>query len=611
MTRNAITPRKTLFVVYLGGFLVLALQSFLSLPILKTGAPRWIIGNTLVLFTGAFIPLHTAALLFGYSLYFKTGELFQESGRHQAFLATVKSASISFIVLTAFYMALLEGILPAGVRIRDEVTRRNAEASHLLAQARSALEEKRYTDAVALLERYNGILPDDPEVKKDREAAVAGSAAQTGRTVRDGDVHPDLPPQGMAFQDFLARAEELFAREDYIGAEHNAAMALKLDDRHPGPKRILAASREKISRASPGRRERENIEFFRQKRVGHDLLERGDYITAFYHLQKLQADRPDDPEVLHYLEEAYRGTRKISFFLDEVPWEPHAGVDETLLFLNRRDAEGWEFISIRRFLPSFGGETRYEKPEPDVVLRHQEGEGNILSRLGRFFRSSGSPSSSPGTPTGHFALDIEGIKISSGGEKIFHFKAPYGKFIEDSLVMRCLDRGRRNASFEPAYLLGEAPDSSPSLIRLGPSPEDLSVLSAGLSRARSLNGAELLTVSKTFSRLGWDPFPVFRLFFDRLLLPFSFLTLSFTATAFGLRLRSRYLGRPPAAAFLFLPILPFLTGLVFEVYRYVCSPFPAAVLAVYGFPAATAVFFVQQGLLLLLSLILMAREVRG
>ncbi len=603
---------RILFLAYAGGLAALAAYSFLTVPVLKTGRYEWIIGNTLTLFIRGFIPLHMAALLFGHSVYFTAGELFREAERQEVFLRIVKSSSILFLILAALYTGLLEGVLPAGIRLRDEAVRKNAAAEELLVRARGALEEKRFRDAQTYLDHYGTIVPDDPDVKKDRETAKAGAAAE--EVPEKPAVNPEtavLPLREMSFQDFLARAEERFAGEDYISAEHYAAMAHKMDDRHPAPKRIMAESRDRISRTRLSRQARENIEFFRGKRIGYDLLNGGDYIGAFYHLQDLLKAQPDDPDVLRYLEAAYRGTRKISFFLDEVPGAPiplEEGRD--VLFLNRSDENSREFLHIRSIVPSYAGDTRYRKPELETVGRDRDGGNGIFSRIARFFRSS-DPSAPAGEPTGYYALGIEGIRISRDGDKIFHFKAPYGKFIENTLVMHCLDRGRRDKPLLPVYLAGEAPDQAPSVIRVTAAPEELDRLSAGISGFHGFNVWELGALAKTFARLGWDPEPAHRAFLDRLFLPFSFLTLSFAAAAFGLRLRSRYLAGPPAGTFLFLPVLPFLTAFVFEVYRYACSALPSAVLSVHGFAPALAVFLVMQGFLLLFALILTARQVRG
>ncbi|MCL1818282.1 MAG: hypothetical protein FWG35_05070, partial [Spirochaetaceae bacterium] len=141
-------------------------------------------------------------------------------------------------------------------------------------------------------------------------------------------------------------------------------------------------------------------------------------------------------------------------------------------------------------------------------------------------------------------------------------------------------------------------------------PEELFRLCMGGSAHRSFALWSLLETARMAPLFGVSPAPLFQAFFSRLSLPFSFFVLSFFAAAWGMRLRSRYASPPPVAYFLFLPLLPLVTSLIFHSYLYGLDVVQGFLLATFGFYISLAAFCLVQGMVLFAALLVFAQQLR-
>jgi hypothetical protein len=606
----------TLFASYCAALIFFAVFSFLSVPGLRTGLFRgeWIIGNTLVLFIRYLIPIHIAAILFAFSLFGEEPELGRKSGDRPSFPRIVNYSLVFFLLLTPAYMVLLEGILPAGLRMRDQAVVKTGVVAELKKKAENALNQEKYTEARYYIEHYLTINPGDLVYREKLEKVVSRekSFAMAPKN-REEEISERSLPTHMTFRDFLEKAKERFDGEDYITAQYYADLALKLDSAHPEPKRIIAESRNRIMRMDLSGEERETIRYFAQKREGYDMLSRNEFVAAYYHFLNLLELRPSDPDLGKYIAAANEGLKKVSFFVDEVAMFSDLPIFGDILFLNRAEGDEREFLYFKRMIRSFNPVLDRLARETSVeALSKQDEKSGIWDRILRLFGSEKSvtrPGGSSDSIINYYAVDIEGIRISKDGTVRYQFKAPYGKFLDGILVMRCLDRGDARGEMVPDYLIGEAPDESPYHLKIRSAPADILQVALGKTGFDGAGVRSLYSYGETYPLFGLDNRPVYLAFFNRLFMPFSFVVLSVFAMGLGKRLRSRYLARPPAACFLFLPVLPFLTSLVFQVYRYGGSIFTEFFLLSRGFSTAVALFLVFQGFLLLLSLLYLAGQV--
>ncbi|MDR3200240.1 MAG: hypothetical protein LBT68_02165, partial [Spirochaetales bacterium] len=319
MTKPSRRIILTLLCVYALAVVIFLGWSFFSVPAIRIGnlKTNWIIGNTLELLTRSLIPIHLSAVLFSFSLAFPFEGA---AGRKPVFSERLKFMSITFLVLVLLYTVLLEAGLPLGLRMREEAVTKIRQADELRINAKDAAARGQLKEARRYLQYALVLFPEDEELRyeldtADRAVKFAGPAG--GRqSAPEGNSALLL---NMTFDEFLDRAQNAFNREDYISAEYYANFALRMNLNHPVPKRIIARAREKLSESRPSPEVRADMDFFRRKQAGVDILNEGSVIEAYRYFQALIEERPEDPDVRHYLRLAYAELQKASFLLSEIP----------------------------------------------------------------------------------------------------------------------------------------------------------------------------------------------------------------------------------------------------------------------------------------------------
>ena len=561
--------RKILFVLgsmYVLAFLALLGWSYCTAPPIRIAGLRrdWIIGNALVLFAHGLVPLHVSALLCCFSVFFRD---VAGSGRRQ-FFVLLRFMGLCFLVLVLLYSVLLEAGLPLGLRMREDATGKIRQADDLRMKARAASARGQLREARRDLQYAVALFPADEELRYELDLADRAVQA-SGQADRKRPVPEEGGPLllNMSFDEFLSRAKNAFDREDYISAEYYANFALRMDQKHPQPKRIIAEARERLEKNINSRETRADMDFFRRKQTGADMLSDGDCVEAYRYLLGLQRERPDDPDVRHYLRLAYAKLQKASFLLSEIPLTAMAEgrpAREGIVFINSTDKTGTVFLYI----------------------------GQVVA-----------------TGTDYYALDIECIKIAPEGGVLFHFGAPYGKLADGILLMRCVEEDDGH-EFTPEYYAGRQGGLEANQLTVAADPQQLLRMNAGVSDYADVPLWSLWQTARTVPLLGVNPYPVYMAFFSRLFLPFAFFVLSFLAAAYGLRFRSRYAAAPPVLCFFFLPFLPLLMILVFHLYVYALYAVQGFLLTALGFSASLGVFCAVQGILIFIALLVFSRQFR-
>ena len=598
----------TLVASYALGIVACTVYSYFTVPNLGGGAFRgeWIFSNTVTLFLRNLLPLHFSALVFVYSLFFNPLELKADGGDlRQGFLNLVKKSLILFLVLAAGYTLLLEALLPREIAVRKNVALKAAAAEDAMTRAKTAMELQKYDEAAYYLEFFLTLHREDADAKKRLEKimSIRKAAEVTAARLPKEPSETPRPVENLTVGDMIARAWDYYDKEDFISAEYYAGLALKFDDSRPEPKRIISLSREKISKLSLSKEEREKVTFFQNKREGYEMLSRGEYIAAYWHLKKLNEQNPKDPDVRNYLATAREGLAKESFFLDEVSLVSNLPLFDHVLFLNRETDGVKEFLYFKRIIQTY---TVKKASSPREITRKNEhvDESSFWYRLTHLFFSESEET----VGMAYYVVDVEGLGLGPDGKVRYHFTAPYGKFIDRMLVLRCLQR-TGGEELRPVYLKGSPPEKSPYQIPMQPSPDDLRLLSLGKTDVERLQVWTLFSLAPLYRAFGLDEVPVYHAFFEHLFFPFAFIVLSFFALGLGWRFKSRYLARPPIACFLFLPVLPVLAGLFFELYHYLWRLLAVSSLAAWGFYPALAIFLALQGVFLALALVFVAAQV--
>jgi len=609
MTKGTKTVLATMLVFYALGVAVCATYSYFVVPSFGHTGFRieWVFANTASLFLRMLIPIHVSAVLFVYSLFFNPVELRAKgSDLKSSFLGLVKRSLVLFLISAAIYTFLLEGFLPKELAAGEAVVMKASVAEDVRSRARAAMDLQKYDEAKYYLEFYLSIYRDDSEAKRSLEKVL--SLKKAVKAAREpsykGDQVRPVRVENLSISDMISRAWDHYEKEDYISAEYYAGLALQFDDTRPEPKRIISMSREKIARMPLSKEERDKIDFFRMKREGYDMLSRGEFVAAYRHLKRLNEENPSDVDVRSYLAAAYDGLVKESFFLDEISLVSDLPIFDQVMFLNRRTEGGHEFIHFKRMIQTYGVR---KSPKPvESARRGDDYDSGLWYKITHLFGSEADDAPTYGMT--YYAVDIEGLELGDDGKVRYHFKAPYGKFIDRTLVMRCLHRDGGEEMI-PTYFVGRPPEKSPYVVPIGLAPEDLRFLSLGEKDLGRVHVWTLLSMVPLFRSFGLDWLILYRAFFEQIFHPFAFIVLSFFAMGMGWRFRSRYLARPPLACFIFLPVLVFLSILFFQLYHYLWRLISGFSLDMWGFYPALAVFLAVQGVFLALSLIFVAGQV--
>ena len=151
----------------------------------------------------------------------------------------------------------------------------------------------------------------------------------------------------------------------------------------------------------------------------------------------------------------------------------------------------------------------------------------------------------------------------------------------------------------------------PYMLSIEPTLEQLPTLRGGKAAstsAESLGFFMLWQARRQIANYGYLESSISAEILRRLLLPFSFLVLCLLSVAVGWRFQARFFARPHWIIFVFMPLFPIvaisLTGLYLHAQRILL----AFVLLRLGFSISLIVFLGLQGLLLLITMIILAGQ---
>ncbi len=304
---------------------------------------------------------------------------------------------------------------------------------------------------------------------------------------------------------------------------------------------------------------------FDRKRQGFLDLESGNSIGAYYVFNDLSRTVPNDPDVQRYLAAAKAAVEQISFFADEIAGVIALPGIQRVMFVNNKTES---YVELLYF-------------------------GKLVN-----------------APEGVYALDVELLRFSRNGTVQLHLRAPYGKIVSQQLILRAIARDNTKAAggirMEPQVYAGMLPkDTGPIFPVLIP-VRDLETIAEGPTQLTSAGLVSLWSAVNVLGTYGYATQPVYLEIAMRLLLPFSFIILSFFSLSLGWRLRSRYLTRPPILSILLLPVLPVVINYLFRLYTFGFRSVLGFTILYAGFSVALVVLLVSQAILLAVALLSLA-----
>ncbi|MCX7786754.1 MAG: hypothetical protein N2442_03545 [Spirochaetes bacterium] len=539
------------------GLLYAFLAAYFSVPVLRVGNYKaiWILGTSLETLITHFIPLVTAGMILATSLWVE-GETLQYStidALHQ--LRKLFFLSLGVAIL---FGILQEGVLPWATQMKQSALRKTQIANELRDKAFTAERTKEYSNARFYLEYYLTLFPKDDQVRslldKIREKE------------REQQVQPSIKPQEpmtilkfkeLTFQDLQEKAIQYYQEQDFVAAEYFSLMALKLKPNHPEMLRLLASSQNTLNRIrlTPDQEARRSL--FQAKQQGYEYLKQGDPISAYYHFQELSKRHPKDSEIAKYLHQAYEEVKKKAFFQDEISLVTGEPLASDLLFKNSFRNGLHEFLFFSKIIAT--------------------------------------------GPSSYYVFDIEGIGIEESGKVAYRFKAPFGKFVDSTLLMHCLNRKDPNLSSKPTYMYGDPPTEPSTILPIKLKPQDLVSLARLIHSPMETPFATAISLIDLFPVASIEPMPVVHSLLMRLQGPFICLNISVLVLILGRMLHSKYYTRPPLITYLSIPFLPVLFTIGISLLQYELSILISILIdkVELGFVTAGIVLLGFQGIFLL------------
>jgi hypothetical protein len=581
-------PFTILFVFFLLAFGLFFFYSIFTFPgYLGTFYWSFVWTNSFLLFVRYCIPVTVSAVAAAYSL-LPTADTVRIRAGRQPFAKLVSSHLTTFILLTVVYTVLVLGLYPMAVRNMERFDILTKEALTFLEKAETALANEDREAALLNYQRYLAIDNNNRaimEIVSDLQMEmIADRPEQQPAAEQDLDsMRINDLAEGKAPYELLEMAEGFYEREDYFSAHYYADLAYKLNPNRQDAQRLAARAREMIASKDLSKLEVEEKLLFERKREGYEYFVNEQFYEAYRVFRELHDLYPQDADVISYLNKSEDRLRGEAFFLDEAEQIDTLPGATELLFRNDSTDDEREIVYIGKLA---------------------------------------------GIDAGIFCKDIEVLRFSDQG-LLYHYYAPYGKMIDGMLNLHGVDRlagdgqtgdrgiGRASGGGRetvPRYLAGAIRlrrEPLPYMLALKPALEQLPTLKGGSAVSaskESLGFFDLWQSRRQIAGFGYLESILSGEILRRLLLPFSFLILCLLSVAVGWRFQARFSTRPHWILLLFMPLFPIVAIPVVSLYMYAQRILLNFALLRLSFSVTLIVFLALQGLLLFLTMIILAGQ---
>jgi hypothetical protein len=555
----------------------------------------------LELFFEYLIPIQVTALIIAFSLFLRMSSS-SVSNRRRPFHGIVSSTIVLTLVVTALYTFFYLTSLPPLVRGIDQREfysrsardfRQRADDSFEKArELEKALEETKddasstddlyahYEQALKYYSLYLSVDEKNETVQRlrsfiEEKLAVRKPAAEE----EDGAAAVGEEGPGNRIEEYLKKAGDYLAADDYFSAYYYANLVLQMDEKqkYGSAKIIRDEAWSKITGYRPTKADEEAKRLFERKLAGFEAFDKEKYIEAYYIFRQLNEEYPRDREIADFLQASLEKAQTMSFFADEAENTLALPGVMNVTFLNQRE----------------------------VTLNGRQRGLEELLYIHRIVN----------TPSGLYFHGIEVIGWDASGRIYHQFRAPYGKLLDDRINMRCLRRTDAEKPIEPVFEIGN-PGELSFILPLSQSIQYLSYYRPHENNTRLMSLGELWSIGEPLEknaspieRAGYHAEEVEMELLMRLVHPFLFLVMSLLAVSFGWTYRARYLGRPPLLTYILIPLLPFLAAQVTTLFVHAHRILLGFFLISMDFTAALVLLVVMEGIFLTLSLALMAGQV--
>ncbi|HET6452254.1 MAG TPA: hypothetical protein VFI08_13130 [Spirochaetia bacterium] len=527
-------------------------------------AMRWDVAlkRAFILFMDYLIPVHAAAVAVAAS---RSAEEKEAAGAPpRPFSRVVSSAVAAFLVLTAVYAVLAEGVAPRTRSRLADLRYLSRVASEYRREATAAMQGGDWAAAREAIDRYLVVDPGNRQMIQNRLVA-ASRVTRPGAANAPGPSPAAVPaPDAAGAQADVEKARFYAGQSDWFSAHYYAQAAVALDPRRADALQIASQAENELAGLTRAQKDAAAAHLLTQKKDALDRLESGDALGAYYAFLALAQDNKNDADVARYLAEAAKEVQKESFFTDEARRVELLPGTQGILFFNRNDAESTEAVSIAKMVEMPGGDAWF--------------------------------------------FDIEAVRYDADGSVAWHFTAPYGRREGEAILMDAVDRTDARNRVLPLLLEGTRPAAERAILRLQPSVEELRALSSGRTALAGMSVPEMWRLRARLGAYGLARQSLNVEMSMRLVMPFAFLILSVLCTALGWSLRMRSGERLPALGVVLLPLLPVTMAVLSLLYLHAHRLIVGFLVIGFGLATAMIVVAVLQVVLLAVALALLAGQ---
>jgi hypothetical protein len=366
----------------------------------------------------------------------------------------------------------------------------------------------------------------------------------------------------------IAMSRTAFDEKRYFDAHWLANLGVRLapngSAQQASASRLASEAWNMITAQTPNRREQRLLEIHNLKLSGYQAMNSERWIDAYYIFQKLLTLTPDDPDAANFLAVSERGAVRTAFFIDEINYSLGEIMNGALFSL------------------------------PDE-------SGRAVLRFATLSASQDVA----------YGMGFEYMKFDSNNNLLASVTARYAKILPFTsaekqqvlILTHALDRNDEEKGAKGVWLFGR--ETAGGLL-LDISFEDFLLISHVRRGLPNLQIAELFLASTNLRTAGY----ISQIFHAEILNRFGtvlfFLPLSIFVIIIAWRFRAQT--RPRYIFVLMLPVLPIVFhGFVF-LYRAIFNTLGIWLVLTFGFVPALILFIVTLGLLLLVSLIVLAAQ---
>lgn len=514
-----------LFALCFATLIIISFLKFESKVIDVYFRTQWILNSAIYLFFKFFIPVQALAVVLSFSL-FLPSELFTKTSDNydrKEINANITVVLSVLIFIATFFFVGNEILMPKAYKKNKALQTTTQTARTYKNQANDAFNEDNFIEAHELICKYLAIKSEDKEglqlknniqKRMDNQLALADKANTKSEN--------KIKKYNLTGKEAVATAKNYLNNGDYYSAYYYAQIALKISSTIDMAKTISTQAWTKLSSIEPSKQEIKDYSLFYQKKKGIDLLLSDKSIEAYYLFKKLNSEYPKDEDVKNYLDKSKKEANKLILFIDDAEAALSFPGVLDILFLNINTIEQIEIYSLGKMVTVEGG---------------------------TYFR------------------DIEIISLSQESGITKHLYAPYGKLVDDYIVLKAIDKDDENVEIVAEYYIKYFAPETANAVKLNYSTELIAGLSTEENLYKNMSLIELFRFKPFLTNLGWPIQPLYIEIVTRILKPCEFMLLSLFLIIISWKYRKKNKGIN-FLEILFLPVMFFLLVFFSNSYQY-------------------------------------------